>query len=148
MVGTHGCRGVERGTAGDGTLSRAEWLGWRAADSTRRPSESVRQYSSLCVGAVVLTLSGFDIVEADVQDREQWRASRGARERGRRQNENKQRALKHVTSWMTCGWSDCAPKTPWGTMWCVHKVKVFEKNSLVRCIISLQQPVQPDRSGS
>ena len=75
-------------------------------------------------------------MEVDVQDRGQVDSGEQveARERGRRQNENKQRTLKHVTSWMTCGWSECARKTPWATMWCVHTVKVFEKNSRVRCI--------------
>ena len=70
-------------------------------------------------------------MEVDEQDREQVDSEREkveARERGTRQNKNKQRTLKHVTSWMTCRWSECAP------MWCVHKVKVFEKNSRVRCV--------------
>ena len=55
-------------------------------------------------------------MEVDVQDRE--KVDRGEkveareRERGRRQNENEQRTLKHVTSWMAGGWSECAPKTP------------------------------------
>ena len=69
------------------------------------------QYSSLYGCALGFILGGFDIVEVDVQDREQvgqWRASGGARGRGRKQNENKQRTLKHVTSWMTCRWSECA----------------------------------------
>ena len=52
-------------------------------------------------------------MEVDVQDREQTDNGEKieAREKGRRQNENKQRTLKHVTSWMTCRWSECAPKT-------------------------------------
>ena len=52
----------------------------------------------------------------DVQDREQVdsgeKVEARERERGRRQNENKRRTLKHVTSWMTCRRSECAPKTP------------------------------------
>ena len=55
-------------------------------------------------------------MEDDVQDKEQVdngeKVEARQRERGRRQNENKQRTLKHVTSWMTCKWGDCAPKTP------------------------------------
>ena len=61
------------------------------------------QYSSLCVSTVVLIFGGFDIVEVDVQDREQVDSGEKveARERERRrQNENEQRTLKHVTSWM------------------------------------------------
>ena len=67
------------------------------------------------MNAVVLALGGDDI-EDDVQDREQVdqeeKVEAREKERGRRQNENKQRTLKHVTSWMACGWSECAPKTP------------------------------------
>ena len=64
----------------------------------------MEQYSSLCGCALGLILGGFDIVEVDVQDREQVDSGEQveARERGRKQNENKQRTLKHVTSWMTC----------------------------------------------
>ena len=53
-------------------------------------------------------------MEIDVQDREQVDSGEKveARERGRRRNENKQRTLKHVTSRMTCGWSECALNTP------------------------------------
>ena len=58
----------------------------------------MEQYSSLCVSAVVLILGGFDIVEVDVQDREEV--------------DSGENTLKHVTSWMTCRWSECAPKTP------------------------------------
>ena len=35
------------------------------------PSIATGQYSTLCVSAVVLILGGFDIVEVDVQDRDQ-----------------------------------------------------------------------------
>ena len=69
----------------------------------------------MCVSAVVLILGGFDIVEVGVPDEEQVDSGKQveeARERGRRQNENKQSTLKHVTSWMTCRWIECAPKTP------------------------------------
>ena len=55
-------------------------------------------------------------MEVDEQDREQVDSERNVeareRERGRRQNKNRQRTLKHVTSWMTCRWGECAPKTP------------------------------------
>ena len=58
-------------------------------------------------------------MEVDEQDREQVDSERekvAARERERErkgtQNENKQRTLKHVRSWMTCRRSECAPKTP------------------------------------
>ena len=53
-------------------------------------------------------------MEVDVQDREQVdsgekvEAREREREEGRRQNENKQLTFKHVTSWMACGWSECA----------------------------------------
>ena len=70
------------------------------------------QYSLLCGGALGLILGGFDIVEVDVQDREQVDSEKKVeareRERGRRQHENRQRTLKHVTSWMTYRWSECA----------------------------------------
>ena len=74
------------------------------------------QYSSLSVSAAVLTLGGDDIVEAGVPDREQVdcerEKGRSERQRFGRQNEDQQRTLNHVTSWMACGWSDCAPETP------------------------------------
>ena len=38
----------------------------------------------------------------------QWRESRGARERTKTKQGNNQRTLKHVTSWMAYGWSECA----------------------------------------
>ena len=37
------------------------------------------QYSSLCVNAMVLFLSGFDHIEVDEQDREQVDSERGSR---------------------------------------------------------------------
>ena len=70
------------------------------------------QHSSLCVSAVVLILDGSDVMEVDEQvDSEREKIEERERERGIRQNENNQRTLKHVTSWMTCRWSECAPKT-------------------------------------
>ena len=46
------------------------------------------------------------------------RKSRSERETGERQTRrDNKRTLKHVTSWMACGRSDCAPETPWATMW-------------------------------
>ena len=60
------------------------------------------QYSSLCGCALGLILGGFDNVEVDVQDREQVDSGEKV-EAG-----NNQRTLKHVTSWMACGWSECA----------------------------------------
>ena len=72
------------------------------------------QHSSLCRCAHGLILGGFDIVEVDVHDRGQVvsGAQEEARERGRRQNENKQCTLKHVTSWITCRWSEMRTDTP------------------------------------
>ena len=64
---------------------------------------------------VVLTLGGDDM-EAGVPDKEQVDCERDNLEVGDKEKENKkedqQRTLKHVTSWMACGWSDCAPETP------------------------------------
>ena len=42
-----------------------------------------------------------EVDEKDTEQVESARESRGARGRGRRQNENKQQTLKHV---MTCAW--------------------------------------------
>ena len=94
------------------------------------------QHSSLCGCALGLILGGFDIVEADVQDREQEGSGEQEeareRERGRRQNENKQRTLKHVTSWMTCRWSGCARCGTLGhSVVCAQGESVREKLSWV-----------------
>ena len=62
------------------------------------------QYSSLCGCPLGLILGGFDIVEVDVQDREQVDSGKKV-EAGERKEEDKTRkqpTLKHVTSWMTC----------------------------------------------
>ena len=55
-------------------------------------------------------------MEAGVPDREQVDCEREKvevrdKEKGDK-NEDKQRTLKHVTSWMACGWNECAPETP------------------------------------
>ena len=78
---------------------------------------TTRQYSSLCVSAVVLTIGGDDI-EDGVPDREQADCERGkqgrsGRETGKRQTRrDNKRTLKHVTSWMACGWSEMRTETP------------------------------------
>ena len=59
----------------------------------RRLYIATEQYSSLCVSAMVLTLGGDDI-EDGVPDREQADCER-----------DDKRTIKHVTSWMACGWS-------------------------------------------
>ena len=78
--------------------------------SSSSHSERVGQYSSLCGCALGLILGRFDIVEVDVQDREQVNSGEGveAREREEEDRTRKQSTLKHVTSWMTCRWSACA----------------------------------------
>ena len=61
------------------------------------------------------TLGGDDIVEVDVPDRKHVDSEREkveARDKQEGDNEDKQRTLKHETSWMACGWNECAPKTP------------------------------------
>ena len=67
------------------------------------------QYSSLCVSAVVKTLGGDDI-EDGVPDREQVDCEREKVEerelRERVTRGDNKRTLKHVTSWMACGWSE------------------------------------------
>ena len=60
--------------------------------------------------------SGFNPREDGVPDREQVEFERdkvevGDEEKGDK-NEDQQRTLKHVTSWMACGWNECAPQTP------------------------------------
>ena len=73
-------------------------------------------YSSLCVSAVVLTLGGEDI-EDGVPDREQVDSERekvevrDEKERDKHERDNK-RTLKHMTSWMACGWSEMRTETP------------------------------------
>ena len=48
----------------------------------------------------------------------QWKIKgRSKRSIEGRQNEDQQRTLKHMTSWMACGWNECAPETPWATRW-------------------------------
>ena len=77
------------------------------------------QYSSLGVSAVVLTLGGDDI-EDGVRDREQVDCERGKveegekqeRERERQTRRDNKRTLKHMTSWMACGWSEMRTETP------------------------------------
>ena len=55
-------------------------------------------------------------MEAGVPDKEQVDCERDKFEVRDKEKEDKkedqQRTLKHVTSWMACGWSDCAPETP------------------------------------
>ena len=75
-----------------------------------------------------------------------WRRKR---ERGRKQNENKQRTLKNVTSWMTCRWSECARcDTLSHNVMCAKGERVREKLScevylstlfslLLSCLVSL-----------
>ena len=48
--------------------------------------------------------------EVDVQDREQVDSRDQVEERERKKTKqgSNQRTLKHVTSWMACGWSECA----------------------------------------
>ena len=80
----------------------------------RRLFLAMGQYSSFCVSAVVFTLGGEDI-EDGVLDREQVECGREEVEEGEKQKRDKtkrQRPLKHVTSWMTCRWRNCAPETP------------------------------------
>ena len=81
-------------------------------------------------------------MEVDVQDREQVdsgekveaRERERERERKKTKQGNNQRTLKHVTSWMACGWSEMRslrhlePKCE-----CDQRVKVFEKKSRVKC---------------
>ena len=65
------------------------------------------------MSAVVLILGGFDIVEIDVQDREQVVSGEKVEAQERKEghkNDNKQRTLKHVTSWMTCRWCEMHTK--------------------------------------
>ena len=64
---------------------------------------------------MVLTLGGDDVVEVDAPDREQVDCARGkveVREKEEGDKTKRQQTLKHVTSWMACGWNECAPKTP------------------------------------
>ena len=64
--------------------------------------------SSFCVSAVVLTLGGVDI-EDGVPGRVQVECGREEVEEGEKQerdkHEERQQTLKHITSWMTCGWN-------------------------------------------
>ena len=49
-------------------------------------------------------------MEAGVPDREQVDFEREKVEG--RQDEDQQRTLKHVTSWMACGWNELRTETP------------------------------------
>ena len=74
------------------------------------------QCSSLCVSAVVLTLGGDDIEDGE-PDREHVDCERGKVEvvretRKRQTRRDNNRTLKHVTSWMACGWSEMRTETP------------------------------------
>ena len=58
-------------------------------------------------------------MDVDVQDREQVDSREQEEEEEEEERERKktkqgsnQRTIKHVTSWIACGWSECAPKTP------------------------------------
>ena len=56
-------------------------------------------------------------MEDGVPDREQGDSEREEvevrdKEEKSKQEETTNARFKHVTSWMACGWSDCAPKTP------------------------------------
>ena len=80
-------------------------------------------------------------MEVGVQDREQVDSGEKveAREREREDKTRKQPTLKHVTSWMTCRWSECAR---WDTLshnvMCVQSQRVREK---VSCeVICLHHP--------
>ena len=84
---------------------------------------------------MVLILGVFDIVEVDVQDREQvrhWRESRGARERERKktkQGTTNGRSTMWHHGWHADGVNGHAA-TLWATMWCKHMCKsVREKLS-------------------
>ena len=59
---------------------------------------TTRQYSSLCVSAVVLTLGGFDIVEVGVPDREQADCERGKVEVGEKQERDKHEETTNARS--------------------------------------------------
>ena len=89
------------------------------------------QYSSLCVSAVVLTLGGDDIVEV-VPDREQADSDREKVEEGEKQeretNTKRQQTLKHITSWMACGWSEMHMRHFEPRCECDHMCNVYEKN--------------------
>ena len=92
---------------------------------------------SLCGWALGSILGGFDIVEVDVQDREQEDSGEQAevreREREKTKQGNNQRKLKHVTSWMACEWSECARcDTLSHNVMCAQGQSV-EKKSCVRC---------------
>ena len=90
----------------------------------------MRQHSSLCVCAVALTLSGKDF-EDGVSDREQVEYEREEVEEGEKQEREARRDNKHITSWMTCGWSETRTETPWATIrvWS-HVQGVWEKLSV------------------
>ena len=63
---------------------------------------------------MVLTLGGDDI-EDGVPDREQVDCEREKVEVGEKEKGDKtkrQQTLKHVTSWMACGWSEMRTETP------------------------------------
>ena len=109
----------------------------------------MRRYSSLCGCALGLILGGFDIVEVDVQDREQVdsveKVQARDRERKKTKQGNNQRTLKHVTSWMACGWSECARCDTLSQDVSVIKVKYIEKKSRVRCICLHTPSVTVDR---
>ena len=65
---------------------------------------------------MVLTLASDDI-EDGVQDREQVDCEREKVEEGENRRERQtrgdnKRTLKHMTSWMACGWSDMRTETP------------------------------------
>ena len=71
-------------------------------------------------------------MEVDVPDREQVDCEREKveardKEEGR-QNKDQHRTLKHVTSWITCRWSECAPETLEPRCEFDHTCMVHEKN--------------------
>ena len=75
------------------------------AFSVRGLCIAMEQYSSLCGWVLGLILGGFDIVEADVQDREQVDSGEKveARERERRRRQNKETTNERsnmLTSWI------------------------------------------------
>ena len=92
---------------------------------------ATKQYSSLCVSAVDLILGGSDDMEDDEQDREQidneWEKveAREKEEKDKTKTNNARSNMWwHVHEWF------CQTRavTPWATMWCVHKITVFEKS--------------------
>ena len=102
--------------------------------------------SSLCVSAAVLILGGFDIVEVDVQDREQ--VDSGEKEEAR-ERERKKTKREQTTHAQTCDimddmrWSECAPKTPLSqNVVCAQSDSVGEKLSCEKVSVYTSRRLQ------